>query len=520
MFEISLNKYDALIFDLDGVITDTAAVHAAAWKKMFDEYLQRRSRREGKDYEPFDIGSDYRRYVDGKPRYNGVRSFLESRGIELDWGSPDDSPDEETVCGLGNRKNRLFREELNQKKPEVFESTVELARRAKSADIPVAVVSSSKNCSYILKAANLEDLFPVQVDGRELARLNLWGKPASDMFIEASRRLNAAVDRSIVFEDAVSGVEAGRRGGFGLVVGIDRNENKEKLKEYGADIVVKDISEINFKLSGESKEEMKNITSDLPSALEKKEEILGRLGESNAIFLDYDGTLTPIVERPEYARISDSMRETVRELAKRFKVAVVSGRALSDVKSLVGIDEIIYSGSHGFEIGLPGGKTELQEAGKKYVKTVDEVEKELKEGLKSVEGSLIERKQVSVAVHYRTVRPDDLSKVDEVVDDVLERHSTLKKTHGKKVYELQPKIDWHKGKALKLLMKELGLTEATPLYIGDDITDENAFRAIKGKGIGIIVRDEPRTTAADYYLENPEEVETFLKELRESKRDN
>jgi trehalose 6-phosphate phosphatase len=242
--KIDLNRYQAVILDMDGVITRSARAHAAAWKRMFDEYLQQRARREGNEYKPFDDKEDYYRYVDGKPRYEGAQSFLESRGISLAYGSPDDSPDRETVCGLGNRKNRYFLEYLSSHGVESYQSTVSFVKEIKQKRKRVAVISSSENAKAVLKAAGVLGLFHVIVDGVDSARLNLKGKPEPDIFLEAARRLKVSPGSAIVIEDALSGVEAGKAGGFALVIGIDRSGQNTGLKSHGADIVVSDLSEI------------------------------------------------------------------------------------------------------------------------------------------------------------------------------------------------------------------------------------------------------------------------------------
>ena len=242
--KIDLNRYQAVILDMDGVITRSARAHAASWKRMFDEYLQQRARREGNEYKPFDDKEDYYRYVDGKPRYEGAQSFLESRGISLAYGSPDDPPDRETVCGLGNRKNRYFLEYLSSHGVESYQSTVSFVKEMKQKRKRVAVISSSENAKAVLKAAGVLGLFHVIVDGVDSARLNLKGKPEPDIFLEAARRLKVSPGSAIVIEDAQSGVEAGKAGGFALVIGIDRSGQNTGLKSHGADIVVSDLSEI------------------------------------------------------------------------------------------------------------------------------------------------------------------------------------------------------------------------------------------------------------------------------------
>ena len=238
-------SFDAVIFDLDGVITKTALVHSAAWKKMFDGYLHEREARYGEPFREF-TREDYLKFVDGKPRYKGVESFLASRGISIPFGDPEDGPDQETICGIGNRKNIAFNEALQSDGVQVYESSVELIHRLKAEGIRIGVASSSKNCRQVLETAGLLDLFETRVDGEVSAELGLKGKPEPDIFTVAADNLGVTYDRSVVVEDAVSGVEAGRKGNFGLVLGIAREENEKELLIHGADIVVKDIGEIGF----------------------------------------------------------------------------------------------------------------------------------------------------------------------------------------------------------------------------------------------------------------------------------
>jgi beta-phosphoglucomutase family hydrolase len=241
---IDLRRFDAMLFDLDGVITRTAAVHATAWKALFDEFLQERAAAEGTPFQPFEIATDYVRYVDGRRRYDGVATFLASRGIHLPAGEPSDSPDAPTCAGLGNRKNRYFNEALDRHGVEVFDDAVEVVRAVHDLGKGVAVVSASENCVPILEAAGLLDLFPVRVTGVEAAALHLPGKPAPDTFLEAARRLEVPPERGVVFEDAISGVEAGRAGSFGLVVGVDRTGAGALLAEHGADVVLTDLRDL------------------------------------------------------------------------------------------------------------------------------------------------------------------------------------------------------------------------------------------------------------------------------------
>jgi beta-phosphoglucomutase family hydrolase len=232
----------ACLFDLDGVLTKTAVVHAAAWKQMFDEYLRRRSERTGEDFVPFDSDADYGEYVDGKPRADGVRSFLASRGIELPDGDPDDPPDAETISGLGNRKNQLVVHLIHERGVEAYEGSVRYLEAARDAGLRRAVVSSSTNCHDVLVAAGIEQFFEVRIDGVVAERDGLKGKPAPDTFLAGARALSVAPDEAVVFEDALAGVEAGRAGHFGCVVGVDRVGHADALRRHGATIVVEDLA--------------------------------------------------------------------------------------------------------------------------------------------------------------------------------------------------------------------------------------------------------------------------------------
>ena len=255
---IARTEYDAVIFDLDGVVTQTAAVHAAAWKRLFDAYLAECAARTGTSpgapdpsggapgaLRPFDLEADYRLHVDGKPRYDGVRDFLASRGIELPMGDPADPPERETVCGLGNRKNDFFNAEVREHGVRTFPSTVTLIHELRDAGIRVGLMSSSKNTAMVLDVTGTTDLFEVRVDGVVAEQVGLPGKPDPAMYLETARRLGVAAARSVVVEDALSGVEAGRRGRFGLVIGVDRLGQAAELAEAGADVVVDDLAEVS-----------------------------------------------------------------------------------------------------------------------------------------------------------------------------------------------------------------------------------------------------------------------------------
>jgi beta-phosphoglucomutase family hydrolase len=234
----------ACLFDLDGVLTNTASVHGEAWKEMFDAFLRVRATREGGTFVPFDPARDYDEYIDGMQRYDGVRSFLISRGIELPEGSDDDPADVDTIRGLGNRKNEILLALIHRRGVRPYEGSVRFVHAVRVAGLRRAVVSASANCSEVLQAAGIADLFEAQVDGIVAAREHLRGKPAADMFLAAARIVGALPGEAAVFEDALAGVAAGRAGGFGLVVGVDRVGQADALRARGADVVVSDLADL------------------------------------------------------------------------------------------------------------------------------------------------------------------------------------------------------------------------------------------------------------------------------------
>lgn len=244
---MGIYSFDAVIFDMDGVILDTALVHSAAWKKMLNGYLEEREKKYQELFQEFTHANDYLSIIDGKPRNKGVVSFLESRGIDIPFGNPEDPPGKETVCGLGNMKNKILHQILKRKGGvKVYDSTIAFTHALKKVGIRVGVASSSKNCVTILKAVGLLELFDTRVCGIVSEELNLLGKPEPDIFATACETLEVAYDRAVVVEDAVSGVQAGAKGNFGLVIGIARENNAYELRTNGADIVVTDLQEINL----------------------------------------------------------------------------------------------------------------------------------------------------------------------------------------------------------------------------------------------------------------------------------
>jgi trehalose 6-phosphate phosphatase len=246
MVVINIGRFDALIFDLDGVITQTASIHARAWKQLFDEFLARRVAQAGGTPVPFDLENDYRRYVDGKPRIAGIASYLAARGLAVPLGTPADHADQETAHGLASRKDHYFAELLRQEGVHLSASVEPFLLQARGRGLRIAVASSSHHCADILHTAGLTALFDARVDGMDLDRLGLAGKPAPDMFLEAARRLNVAPTHAAVFEDATAGIEAARAGDFGLVIGVGPAARAPELFKHGADKVVADLGEVQF----------------------------------------------------------------------------------------------------------------------------------------------------------------------------------------------------------------------------------------------------------------------------------
>jgi trehalose-phosphatase len=510
----SLVRLEAVLFDMDGVVTDTAKAHTAAWQRLFDEFLEERARRRGEEFRAFDPRHDYRRYVDGKPRMDGVRSFLDARGIDLPYGDDDDGPDRETVCGLGNRKDGYFNAWLEEHQVDAYPGTLGLVGALRQAGVKTAVFSASRNAEAVLRNAGVLDLFDAKVDGKDLAQLGLGGKPDPAMLLETARRVGATPGRTVIVEDAIAGVEAGSRGEFGLVIGVARGEHGEELTSAGADVVVHDLGELRF--SPEDGLTVKTLAS-LPSAWDREDEIRHRVsGNALAVFLDYDGTLTPIVEEHTRALLVEDMRAAVARLARHCPVIIVSGRDLGKLIDLIDLEEVWLAASHGFEISGPRGSGDRLSMGAEHLPELAEVEDELTERLADIVGHAVERKKFSIAVHHRQVARDAVGRVRSILDDVLAHHPRLLLGHGKKVFEIRPDIDWHKGRAVLWILNRLGHDHPAlvPLYIGDDITDEDAFRVLVGSGLSIAVRhDESRQTAADYTVADTEEVKRLLELL-------
>lgn len=497
--------HDAVIFDLDGVVTDTASIHFAAWTEMFDEFLRRRPPSDGADHSPF-TEADYQHFVDGKPRYDGVADFLASRGIALPRGRTSDTGDD-TVCGLGNRKQANLLARLQDGVP-VFQTTVLLVRELAQAGVATAIYSSSRNCEQILSDAGLSDLFAVRVDGVVADELGLPGKPDPAVLLESVRRLGVSPQRCVVVEDAEAGVEAGRSGGFALVVGVDRTGHAAELLGCGADVVVSDLADVAVRTGDKP-------MSTLPNALDAYGQLIGVVaGRQPLVCLDFDGTLSEIVADPDTAALVEGAGAALERVALQCPVAILSGRDLADIRDRVGLPGIWYAGSHGFELIDPDGNYHRNDAASAAVPVLERAAAQLRAELGAIPGARVEHKRFAVAVHYRNAAPERVGEITAAAHRQGHRLN-LRVTGGRKVVELRPDIDWDKGTALAWIGERVHQTgRVLPIYVGDDLTDEDAFDAIRLNGIGVVVRhdeDGGRPTAAQFTLNNPGEVREFLR---------
>jgi trehalose 6-phosphate phosphatase len=530
-------SFDAVIFDLDGVITKTASVHAHAWKKIFDDYLQMREKRDGEPFKEFTHQEDYLQYVDGKPRYNGVKSFLKSRGITLPMGDPTDSAELETVCGIGNKKNQVFHDLVETDGVEVYDSTIAFIHEFKKHDIRIGCASSSKNCEIILKSAGLSHLFEVRIDGVVSVDMGLKGKPEGDIFVTAARKLGASPFRSVVVEDAKSGVQAGRNGGFGLVIGLAREKNASKLMRNGADVVVRDMEFLSLEwvenwfhqkpklFFDEWEEAEKNTHTPKPRKKGESEIMVSphhfRTPQSAIItdkklvfFLNYDGTLTPIVDTPNAVELDPEIKDILEQLSAKHIVSIVSGRDPEEVKRMVGIENIIYAGNHGFDI-LGERFSMIQNKGKRITPIIHAITIKLKSELKNIPGIVFEEKKFNIAIHYRHIDDKNFDLVRDTIEKTVCEYKSLRLMCGKKVFEILPNVDWGKGSAIRWIMKTKRVTwsKASVFYIGDDVTDEFAFRTIRTRGTAIVVSKADNESAAHYRVHDTNEVKQLLKKV-------
>jgi trehalose 6-phosphate phosphatase len=384
-----------------------------------------------------------------------------------------------------------------------FESR--LVRQLEEIGLGVAVFSSGPSCRDALTAAGIGELFPVRVDG----------STSATTLVDVANRLAARPGRCVVVATDAAGVTAGRDGGFALVIGVDRTGHHDALRRSGADTVVADLREITVR-TGDQR------MSQLPDALQALGLTDGLAARRPAVFFDFDGTLSDIVDDPNAACLAPGAAEALQKLAGRCPVAVLSGRDLADVTERVGLPGIWYAGSHGFELTAPDGTHHQNDAAAATIPVLEQAAAELREQLGSIPGVVVEHKRFGVAVHYRNAARDRVGEVAAAVRAAGRRHS-LRVTTGREVIELRPDINWDKGKTLRWVIDHLhhagpqdGSPPLVPIYLGDDITDEDAFDAVRDDGVPIVVRhseDGDRATAALFALDSPARVSEFIERL-------
>ncbi|PQP52419.1 trehalose-phosphatase, partial [Mycolicibacterium austroafricanum] len=388
----------------------------------------------------------------------------------------------------------------------LFGPTVDLARKLQSIGVAAAAYSSNGQCRQALKAAGIDDLFGVCIDGMEGDR-GTAEKPNPAVLLEAARRIGARPQRCVVVENSAAGVAAGRAGGFALVVGIDGTGVADELTRHGADVVLAGLADIAVR-TGDRR------ISELPNALASYGQLIGiTSARESMLFLDYDGTLSPIVSDPAAARLVEGADEALELVSKVCPVAILSGRDLADVSARVGTPGVWYAGSHGFELTSPDGAYHCNDAAAVFVPVLEEAAAELNKTLAQIAGVRVEHKRFAVAVHYREVAPEQVSEIVSATHQLGARRG-LRVTSGRMLVELRPDLDWDKGTTLAWIRDRIDPSGSLlPIYIGDDLTDEDAFDAVRFDGIGIVVghdEDGDRKTAANFTLQSPEQVREFI----------
>ena len=380
----------------------------------------------------------------------------------------------------------------------LFGATVDLARKCRGIGVAAAAYSSSPQCRQALKFARIDDLFGVCVDGIAGAR-GTAENPDPAVLLEVIRRLGVRPQRCVVIENSTAGVAAARAGGFALVIGID-GTGAETLASHGADVVLADLADVAVR-TGDKR------ISQLPNALKSYGQLIGiTSARESVLFLDYDGTLSPIVSDPGAARLVDGADEALELVSAVCPVAILSGRDLADVRGRVGIPGLWYAGSHGFELVGPDGTHHCNDAAAVFVPVLAGAAAELSQALAQIPGVRVEHKRFAVAVHYREVAPERVVEIVSVAHQLGSR-AGLRVTGGRMVVELRPDLDWDKGTTLAWIRDRIDPSGSLlPIYIGDDLTDEDAFDAVKFDGIGIVVghdEDGDRRTAAHFSLQSP-----------------
>lgn len=495
-----MNHIKGIIFDMDGVVTQTATLHFDAWKAILDEFLLTRNPEENKLF----TEEDYFYYLDGMPRAEGLSNFLTARQIIPH------SNQEKWIKQLTNKKNKYLQKLLKNQSVDYFPDTLQFIEFLLLHRYQIALISSSKNCIPILKSAKIDRLFPIYVDGIISEQLNIPGKPEPDIFLEAAKRLKLCPQECLVIEDALSGVKAAKKGQFGTIIALDRKKKlSSQFLELQPDYILPDLSKAQqlFNKNTRIHRAPKSGLAVLPSIYHLMKHCYQFI-----IFLDYDGTLTPIVEKPDQAILSTSMHHCLTSLSQEYLTVIISGRELEDLKEHINISTLFYSGNHGLEFMGPQSYYQI---GEEFKEEIEELYYALTQKFAGISGCFIENKNFSLSVHYRLVDEKKVRLIEKQVDNALVNYPRLKKHYGKKVYEIRPNILWNKGIASNAILEKFKLNNPhlIPIYIGDDVSDEDAFDVFQTKGITIKVEKNPLHTKANYFLDSPLEVQSFLTQL-------
>jgi trehalose-phosphatase len=504
-------KIKGVIFDMDGVVTQTAQLHYKTWKVVLDQFLHKITSNSYHFTE-----QDYFYFFDGVPRKDGVKNYFSTLKIgekEVKKHYEDLAQCIDVIC---SKKNNLMLSVIAEDKIQAFNDCMEFIEFIRSLDYKIAIISSSKNCRAILKSAGIENLFAVCVDGVIAEEKQLVGKPNPAIFLEAAKQLNLLPEQCLVIEDALAGVKAAKDGGFNTVA-LDR-ENKlfEEFRKYNPDYILRDLSKNqvqfykNFILQKSKAASALDALPFIASSLNQQKEIV--------LFLDYDGTLTPIVDRPQDASLSPLMRESILCLCKNYLTVIISGRELTNLKEQVKIPNIFYAGNHGFELVGPENSNFSFKIGDDYLEDIQAIYKEIYLVFKEIPGCIIENKKFTLSIHYRLAHESQYEFISATIDRLLMNFKNLSRHEGKMVIEIRPRIAWNKGIAALSLLKWLkkDYLNVIPIYIGDDITDEDAFQQFNQKGITIKVGSDTHTNA-HFFLKTPQHVKHFLDQLNRFK---
>ncbi len=500
------------LFDLDGTITQTAPLRKAAWKSVLDPILADNARRLGRRARPYDIRKDYRDYFDGRHRPRAVIEFLRARGIERPLGSPEDSPEAETGFGLSARKERLLADTIEQRDLEIFESGIALVKKL-AADIPVAVVSPSRDVESLLERVGIRDRVQVVVDGDDMKEEGLSGKPAPDLWLAAAKRLGQEPAACLVLDWATGGIEAARRGGFGLAVGVDRGGSWVPLRQAGADRVVEDLAELD---AGHLRRWWRGRASVPPAAVLSWPAIREALaGRGLAVVIDAESSwIRPVLERPGQSKASEKVRQGLQTLASEGTLLLVGERRAERLTELAEVEGALIVGSGGLEVWSEGAPfLELDELST-LLGPCAEVVRHLRERCSEDENLAIEHRGASVLVEYRY--PQQRAELESALGE-LELH---RRVEHELAFELWPSAVPDRGSTLGQIAGQLDFEGAAASFVvvAGQPEAELAFTTLPGETIACAVLEEPRPTSAQYSIQGEVEIQKICQLLASALR--